>query len=263
MHEATATPSTQGRLPAPHGTGDGRDPGRPFSLRELEGLPDPVRRYFGAALWDGQPVIRSARVVQAGEFRTRLDSESWQPFDAVESFDLEGCGFEWDARIRLGPGLRLRVVDRLRDGTACMRASVLGLIPVARAQHTPELAAGSLQRYLAEAVLCPTALLPRHGVSWTALDAGRARASLALGTTRVSLDFSFGADGLVERVDADARARAVDRGFVDTPWRGHWCDYRRQDGMQVPQSGWVEWVLADGPQAYWRGRMEAMSFEYF
>jgi hypothetical protein len=236
---------------------------RPFCFPEIERLPEVVRRYFHAALLDGHAGIQTARVVQTGELRLRLDSDTWQPFKAVEEFATQEHGFVWDAHIRVARGFRVHVIDALRAGRARMRATALfGLIRVASADDSPELRAGALQRYLAEAPLCPTALLPRHGVVWSAR-LGGANASLSLGSTTVSLDFTFGADGLISSVYTPARAREMNGTFVETPWRGQWCDYQQHEGLMIPRYGQAEWVLADGPQAYWRGRMREVAFQYF
>jgi hypothetical protein len=79
----------------------------------------------------------------------------------------------------------------------------------------------------------------------------------------VSLDFTFGADGLISSVYTPARAREMNGTFVETPWRGQWCDYQQHEGLMIPRYGQAEWVLADGPQAYWRGRMREVAFQYF
>lgn len=220
---------------------------RPFSFREIEGLPKVVRRYFHAALVDEQPRIRIARVVQAGESASK------------------GCQASESRRKRNTKGIDHVHAEARCDanaGRASMRATLFGLISLASAADSPELRAGALQRYLAEAALCPTALLPRHGVVWSARLDG-ANASLRLGSTTVSLDFTFGADGLIRSVYTPARAREMKGTFVKTPWRGHWFDYHEHEGMMIPRRGQVEWVLADGPEVYWRGRMLELSFLYF
>lgn len=234
----------------------------PMAPEELDPLPAPVARYFRRVLPDGQRAIARARVRQTGEFLMRPTAEGWRPFAAVETFTCSPPGFLWDARIRLMPGLRVHVVDSFRDGQGSMRATLLGLVTLASARGTPEVAAGSLHRYLAEAVLLPTALLPGGGVRWLALDDGAARASLTVGATTVTLDFRFGTDGLVESVFTLARMRDVKGHGVPTAWQGRWSDYESCDGVLVPRRGEVEWLLPEGPQVYWRGRMDDVAFDY-
>jgi hypothetical protein len=92
-------------------------------------------------------------------------------------------------------------------------------------------------------VLLPTALLPRHGIAWTALDDRTARATVTDAGMTVSCDMSFGEQNQIERIRA-MRYRDVDGKSVLVPWIGHFGDYRRIDGMMIPMVADVEWVLA-------------------
>lgn len=236
-------------------------PAARFSASELEGLPAPVRRYFLAVLREGQPVFRRARFSQEGDFLVNPKKNGWGPFTATEDFSSQPPGFVWDARIRMAPGVSVQVRDSFVEGTGSMHGSVLGLFPVVSVEGTPEIAAGALHRYLAEAVWFPTALLPSQGVVWTPIDERSARASLTAGGTTVGLDFRFGADGLVESVFTPERARDVDGHAVPTPWQGHFFDYEERGGMRIPLGGEVGWLLPEGPQVYWRGRITGAAFD--
>lgn len=238
--------------------------GAPAALttREREELPGPVARYFRAVLPDVVPPIRYARLEQRGQFLARKGPKGWRPFRAVEHFTARPAGFVWDARIRMAPGLHVMVRDGFVEGRGTMIGSMLGVWRVVSVEGTPELGAGALQRYLAEAVWLPTALLPSAGVSWRPLDGSGARATLTAGGTTVSADFHFGADGLVERVYTAARGRDVGGGrMVPTPWQGRFSSYARRAGLRIPMAGEVEWILPEGPQPYWKGELTGVAYE--
>ncbi|HET9315520.1 MAG TPA: DUF6544 family protein [Vicinamibacteria bacterium] len=226
---------------------------------DAEALPQPVHRYFERALPEGQRRIAWARVQQRGSFLVRAPGR-WRQFRATQTFTTRPPGFVWDARIRLLAGVPILVRDSFHEGAGSMRATLLGF-RLADTAGTPAIATAALQRYLAEAALLPTALLPSAGVSWTPIDASSARASLAAGTTRVSLEFRFGGDGLVESVYAPARMRDVKGQGVATPWLGRWWDYEEQDGLLAPRRGEVEWLLPQGPRPYWRGEITRIEYE--
>jgi hypothetical protein len=233
-----------------------------FSPTELEGIPAPVARYFRAVLREGQPFVRRARLNQTGEFLVRPTPDGWRPFAATQHSTALPAGFVWDARIRMAPGLAIRVRDASIGGGGFMRASALGLFTMFSVEGTPEIGTGALHRYLAEAVWFPTALLPSQGVVWTPIDDSSARATLKVASTTVWLEFRFGADGLVRGVFTPERARDVNGRGVPTPWQGRWFEYEEHDGMRIPARGEVEWILSDGPQVYWRGRVTEISYEY-
>jgi hypothetical protein len=233
-----------------------------FDSAQLHGLPVPVARYFRTVLRDGQPLIWRARLTQRGQFLVGPTADGWRPFTATETFVTRPAGFVWDARIRMAFGLSVRVRDAFVGGSGSMRASLLGIWPLASAENTADVAAGALHRYLAEAVWLPTALLPSQGVTWSPIDERHARATITAGGTTVSLDFTFGADGLVQSVFTPARMRDVDGRAIPTPWQGRFARYEERGGMKIPIESEVEWLLPEGSQVYWRGEITDAYFEY-
>jgi len=140
-------------------------------------LPPPVRRHLDAVLPRGLATPRSVRLAQHGSLRTTTSSSRWMSFSAShEAWPLD-TAFAWDARIRAAPGVHLRVRDALRDGRGSGEVRLLGL-RLAREADTPEMNAGSLHRFLAEAVWYPWALRPGERLRWQALDDRRALATL-------------------------------------------------------------------------------------
>ncbi|HEX5581579.1 MAG TPA: DUF6544 family protein, partial [Gemmatimonadaceae bacterium] len=57
------------------------------------------------------------------------------------------------------------------------------------------------------------------------------------------------------------RYRDVDGTGVLTPWRARLWDHERVHGVLVPRAGEVEWMLPEGPFAYWRGRVVDVAYE--
>lgn len=233
---------------------------RTFRAEALVGLPAPVARYFEFALTPGQPLVRTARVEHAGEFRTSLDA-AWSPFRSVQHVSADPPGFVWDARIDIVPVVGVRVRDGYLAGEAGMLGKVAALVPVVDQQGSPELAAGALHRYLAESAWLPTSLLPREGLVWEAVDDSTARVTLTDAGVTVSLDVHFAASGRIERVEAE-RYRDVGGVGVLTPFVGHYRDYVEVEGMRIPGEGEVEWILPEGRFSYWRGRVERIEYDF-
>lgn len=230
-----------------------------YDRAELEGLPEPVVRYFDFALTPGQPLVRQARFAQQGEFAMRRGQ--WRRMRAVQTVRVHPAGFVWDAAIAMAPGIPVRVRDGYLGGSASMKAAIGGLVPVVDRTDTPGLAESALARWLAEAALVPTALLPSAGVRWTPLGPGAARATFTDAELTVSMDVAFGAEGEIAQITAE-RFRDVDGTGVRTPFVGHWWDYRRVEGMMLPARGEAAWILEDGPFSYWRARVDAPELQW-
>jgi hypothetical protein len=129
-------------------------------FRELEGLPDPVRRYFRMVLEEGQPMVAGARVRHTGIFNMGETSDRWKSFASDQKVVAQRPGFDWNGGVSMLPGLPVRVHDAYVAGEGILHASVLGLFTVVDMSGTREVDEGELMRFLAEAAWYPTALCP-------------------------------------------------------------------------------------------------------
>jgi hypothetical protein len=224
-------------------------------------LPDAVVRCFAAVLRPGQRLVAAARIRHRGTLDLGSGAPAWAPFISVQQVLTQRPAFVWDATVTVAGVVPVRVVDAYVRREGVTAAAVFGLVPVADQRGRGAVAAAQLLRFLAEAVWYPTALLPSQGVHWRAVDGG-AEATLGDGDASATLHCTFDAAGRIVRVRAVARGRRVGGELVPTPWVGRFWDYREQDGMQVPWQAEVAWELADGERPYWRGRIEAIEYEW-
>lgn len=227
---------------------------------DLTDLPVPVQRYFAHVLRDGQPAVEAVRIEQSGTFRGDATG-NWSQFTATQHVTIRPPGFVWDASIRMLPLLPVRVLDAYHDGQGLLQARVGGVVTVMDAAPSPELDEGELLRYLAEAPLYPTALLPEMGVRWTPIDDHSARATLTDRETTASLVFHFNERNEVTRVEGRRAFTQDDGTSDDRPWIGYWRRYRDREGMRVPTEGEVAWIHPNvGEASYWRGRMDRLVY---
>ncbi len=233
-----------------------------FEESELDGLPEPVQRYFRRVLKPGQAMIAAVRVEHAGTFNLSGEAEKWVPFRSTQRVITRRRGFDWDARIQMGPGLSALVHDAYLFGEGILQASVMGLVKFMDLPSTPELAKGELMRWFAEAAWYPTALLPSQGVVWEAVDSTSAKATLMEGDFTLAMTFRFREDGLIESQRVEARGRTVGKAVIPTPWEGRWSRYEERDGMLVPLEGEVSWMMEEGAKPYWRGKILKIAYEY-
>lgn len=232
------------------------------SFRNFDKLPAPVARYFRMALREGQPMVRLARVTHKGEFLTSRGKSPWSSFKSTQHFSARPAGFVWDAGISMTPLMQVRVRDVYLQGRGSMQARLLALLPVMDESGRTELDAGALQRYLAEAVWFPTALLPAAGVTWSALDDSRARATLTDSGTTVSLEFSFNGKGEITGMYSPGRFREVKGKYELTPWSIKVWNYQERGGMQIPLEGEVAWQLPDGRLPYWKATIISVKYDF-
>ncbi len=233
---------------------------RTVSFNGFDALPAPVARYFRATLKEGQPFIRTARLQQQGEFWM---NGKWIPFTSEQYFSATPPGMVWDADMRMNPLLNVRVRDAYVAGQGSMQGKLLALMPMVNEQGGAELKAGALQRYLAEAVWLPTALLPSDHLQWSALDEQRALATLTDSGLSVLLEFSFNDSGEILSFYTPGRYYREDDGRnVLQPWAGYHCAYEEHSGMRIPIEGGVEWQLPNGRLPYCKLKIVGIEYEF-
>jgi hypothetical protein len=230
-----------------------------YDQKEIEGLPDPVQRYFQTVLKDGQAIVTAVKLSQQGEFNLNERSDKWNKFTATQLFVTQRLGFDWDARIQMALGLNAFVHDTYLLGSGNLHASLLGLFTLAKMHDTPELNQGELLRFLAEAVWYPTALLPSQGVCWEPINDISARGTLTDGATTVSLVFQFNPEGAIASIRAEARYRDK---LTTMPWSGRFWEYSLHHGMLVPLEGEVGWEHSDGLRLYFKCRITELNYEF-
>ena len=211
--------------------GDGRPVGR-FSVSDIDGLPEPVQRYFRAAIALDTPMATTVSL----EMRGRIKLGGWLPFRAQQVSNPH-VGFIWSAR---AAGI-ISGYDRYRSGIGDMHWKLLGRFDLARGAGA-DVSRSAAGRGGAEAIWVPTALLPRFGVTWTAEDDQHITARHQLGTTPIATHLTIDATGAVRSVSFQRW------GDPDTSGTWHWHSFggeitgqRTFAGLTIPSRGRLGW----------------------
>ncbi|MBK9184250.1 MAG: hypothetical protein IPM83_14345 [Ignavibacteria bacterium] len=223
-----------------------------YDPHELDSLPSCVQRYLRLVLVPGQPIIREVYLEHEGEMD--MSQDKWVPFTSKQYISTREPGFIWDARIAMFPGIHVHVHDAFVDGKGLLHASVIGLITMME-QSGSAFDYGEYLRWCAESAWYPTVLLPSQGASWQPLTDTSARVTFKNGSLTATLTVTFSPDGLMSTIRAEDRGREVNGTVVPTPWEGRWSNYIRMNGMLVPGTGEVAWILKEGRKVYWKGRI--------
>jgi hypothetical protein len=221
---------------------------------EMTELPPPVARYRSLAVGDRAPV-RTLRLGHGGTFRMSATAKP-APIRGEQLFTADPPGFVWIGHIGMAPGVWVHARDMFLDGKGSMRVQLDDTVTVADA-HGPQLDQGSALRLLAEMPWYPTALFDARTVTWSAIDADHARATLRFRGGEVSGVFEFGPDGLPLQMTAE---RFTDKGEL-RPWGGVYRDYRAASGMLVPFEADVSWQLETGPLLYAHWLVDSMVYD--
>ncbi|PWJ87776.1 hypothetical protein C8D77_11466 [Mesorhizobium loti] len=196
----------------------------------------------------------TVKLKQTGRMKQKLEATSWMSFTATQTISTSECAFDW--RARFGPFGMISARDALKGGQGQLDIMALGVIPLARAEHSSALMRGELMRYLAELAWAPDAILLNSALRWREDGPDRLAVSAGMGETAVEVTLSLDGDGRIAGAFAPDRPRSATAPILPTPWRGRFSDYRRHGNMWLPFAGEVAWEIDGKEIVYWQGRID-------
>jgi len=219
-----------------------------FSFKDLEGLPEPVQRYFKYALRDGQEYIKFVRLKQVGEFRMK-ENQPWMSIKAEQYFTTEDPAFIWRVKLAVAPFIWIEGRDMYYQGKGNMLIKLLSTITVADATGK-EMDISSLIRFLSEIPWFPTALLSSDYIEWKEIDSNSAQAVIKDNGYTASGIFTFNEKGEIIKFVTNDRYMEVDGKYFKEQWGGYYRNYQEIEGMKIPTEGEVEWNLSERDLQY-------------
>jgi hypothetical protein len=222
------------------------------------GLPELVRRYLERNVPADQLGRSAVHFTQVGEMQLRPGR--WLPFRAEQEMSFDRVEFAWRASFRAARLVSVRVRDWYRSGVGGLEVRLWCVVPVVRASGE-QFARGEAMRYLAELAWAPQAMVSNPALEWRQVDESTVEVATRIARERVAVQLHFDAAGDIAGMSSDARPRMVGKQVVDTPWSGVFGEYREFNGVRLPTTGEVSWLLSDGPFTYFRGRVTSWSVD--
>ena len=220
-----------------------------YNPTQIEDLPTPVKRYFNYSLNEGQKYISYLRLKHGGKFRTQ-PNQKWMTIKGEEYFTAEKPGFVWFGKVPL-----VSAKDSYYNGEGNLKIKLLSTIKLADAKGK-EFDQGEIIRWLAEAPLFPTALLPSEKIKWEPIDNNSSKAILTDKNITVEGIFHFNEQGQI--IEFNAKRYKDGDAFED--WGGYYRDYREIDGIKIPFSIEVVWHLEAGDFSYAKFNIEEIEY---
>ncbi|MGH2755968.1 MAG: DUF6544 family protein [Actinomycetota bacterium] len=203
-----------------------------FTQGEIEGLPEPVRRFFNAAIAPGTPLATSARFRSRGSIKIK----GWKPFRSRQ-VEAPHDGFVWAARV----GGLISGYDYYADGRGAMNWKVLALVTVVDAD-TPDHARSAAGRAGAESIWVPTAMLPRFGVEWTAEDDTHITSRHPVDDLEVEIRYVLDSNGRITSISSERWGDPDDTGEIRSlPSGADVTGHATFGGVTVPSRGTYGW----------------------
>ena len=209
---------------------------RRFDPREVDDLPEIARRYFSHAIAPGTPVYSAAEVRMEGTFLLG-DRRKFQTYEMTARQALRPPDqFVWIPTLRSGL-LAISGSDAIASGKAWTRFWMLGVIPVANDQSSPDLVRSAQFRAAVEGGLwLPTSLLPENDVVWS--QTGPDRATVVLQRFKpepITLLLTLSKEGGVREVVGQRWSNAnPNKRFCSQPFGGTILREGTFSGLTIP-----------------------------
>lgn len=205
-----------------------------FDPAVLEGLPEPVRKYFQRNLAPGVALPPAWRIRMKGSIRVGMKL----PFEAEQ--ELGVAGFRWKARVPSRRFRLLEVTDYFRDGKGGMVGRMFGRQVFA--DQGPDAARSAATRAVMESTMAPATLLPGTGAEWTFSSPTELRFQRSAIEAAEEVTLRTDETGRVQEVEAMRWRKDKGKPGGLLPFRCRFEGELDFNGMKVPSrmiAGWV------------------------
>ncbi|MFV8749992.1 DUF6544 family protein [Nannocystaceae bacterium ST9] len=227
--------------------------------RELDGLPVPVQRFMRRNLEDGTPHLSCARLRQSGNLRER-PGQPWTEFEAEEYVVASTPALLWYARLRPFPLVWVDNRELLVSGRAHSLSKIFSTLGAVD-RDDDATRRTLLLRWMVDLVFVPSAMLPRDGLSWTALDDDRAELTVREGEHEVHGIFVFDDKGDVVRFESDERPWLGESRPQTALWIAEFGEHRAFGGLSIPTRFALRWELDGQTFPYQQAKLDLFETE--
>ena len=223
---------------------------RKFNHQQLDGLPEPVQRYFKHVLKNGQPYISYIRLIHDGQFKTN-PKKNWIDIKGEQYFTGEKPGFIWKGKTAM-----FTARDTYIAGKGRLVVSLFSLFRIVNSQGE-KIDQGELLRWLGESVLFPTNLLPDENLQWSPIDSSSAKLTFNYNDIEVSYDVSFNDKNEITQMKTE---RYMGEDNLET-WIGKFRNYKEINGVIIPTEIEAIWKLKEEDYSYVKFNIKKIEYD--
>lgn len=210
-----------------------------FHKTQLDGLPDPVQRYFKLVLKERQSYVSYVRMKHDGQFKAGLD-KNWINIKGEHYATTQKPGFIWKGVTAMFTAQDMYVAAKGR-----LTVSLLSLATVVN-ETGEKYNQGELLRWLGESVFYPTNLLPDDRLKWSAINDTTSK--LTYNYNGLSLFFNITFNHFREIIEMETK-RYMNKTDLET-WIIKVSNYKEMNNMIIPTAFEVIWRLKKGDFSY-------------
>lgn len=223
----------------------------------IKTLPAPVKKFAVFLEITGKPMIDSAEVIHAGEFRPSQDGP-W--FNIKGKYFLTGKkpSFVWRGVINMAPFVTMGATDSYFNGLGRMHIKFMSLFTLQDASGY-FMNQASLERMLTECLLIPSVLFDKNIITWEKAGADSAYAVIKDGGIAARALVMFNAGGSLKSIRL-SRNREENKAFVPREWVGYSGEFKDYGGYKLPSYMEEAWIVDGKEMPYVKFTTEKAAF---
>ncbi len=231
-----------------------------FTYSDLDDYPNLTKKYFISVIADSTYIPKFITVEQTAQFKTDINSD-WMPLKATQYFTTETPNFLWNSEMQSSKFFWVNAIDSYINGKGNMVIKLNSSITIADSWGI-ELDKSGLFRYISEAVLFPTKLLPSKNLLWNILDTNIAEIKFSDGDISVVAKLYFNSENRITKIETYDKYRALEEGYKKSLYTIYLMDYKTfENSFTVPTYIEVEWDLPSGKFKYGKFTIKQIKYE--
>jgi Family of unknown function (DUF6920) len=231
-----------------------------FTLSSIDHQPELIKNYFQSVLADSIFLPKLITIEQTAQFKTDINSD-WRPLKATQYFSTKTPSFLWDSEMKTSKFFWVNAIDSYFNGKGNMLIKFNSSVTVADSWGI-ELDKSGLFRYISEAVLFPTKLLPSKNLMWSILDSNIAEIKFIDNEISIVAKLFFDSTNRITKIETFDKYRALDDGYEKSLYTIYLSNYKLfEHSFTIPTYFEVEWDLPNGKFKYGKFNIETIKYE--
>jgi len=205
-------------------------------------LPPIVQKWLANSNAIGKEMVYNVVLEQDLQMLMKPEQKEWKKAKAQQYFTVDPPAFIWSVDLKMNPWLKVVGRDKFEMGQGEMTIKMLSFLSMAQVKNDAKVNQATLQRYLAETVWFPSAVLSPY-IEWEPINDTTAQATMRYKGTKGSGTFHFDENGYFKKFVAMRYKDANDT--MPTEWTVTAIKTDERKGLKIPVELKADWKSAD------------------
>lgn len=206
-------------------------------------LPSSVKNWLNNSGIVGHEMISSMHIKQDVLMKLKPKQKEWYTATVDQYNTTHPPVFNWNVDMQMNPLMSVTGRDKFDDGKGAMLIKAFSIFPVVDVKETTKVNQAVLQRFLAEIVWYPSAVLSNY-IAWEAIDDQSAKATMSHKGITGSGIFHFDENGDVSKFTT-MRYMGMDDNATLEKWVVEIEETKVMNDLRIPTQVKVFWELED------------------